>query len=93
VSTAAENPRCTDFCRGSRGHYDVSQAEIDVMRAALLSGNVPPPDSVDFLYRLGYGYHAVADALGISHEQGYMVLTGQAGIGAEGPHRDGEGAR
>lgn len=83
--TMAENPRCTDFCRagGSRGHYDVSQAEIEAMRAALLSANVPPSGSVDFLYGLGRGYHAAADALGISHEQGYLVLTGQASLGKD----------
>jgi hypothetical protein len=83
VSQRAENPRCTDFCRngGSRGHYDVSQAEIDAMQAALLSANVPPEGAVDFLYRLGNGYHAAGDALGISHEQAYLVLTGQASAG------------
>lgn len=83
--TRAENPRCTDFCRvgGTRGHYDVSLDEIDAMKAALLSANVPPSGSVDFLYGLGCGYHAAADALGISHEQGYLVLTGQASLGKD----------
>lgn len=38
----------------------------------------PTRDAVDALYRLGYAYHAAADALGISRREGFMLLTGQA---------------
>jgi hypothetical protein len=50
------------------------------MLAALVSAGIGPDQkaaAVDWLYRLGYGYHSVADALGISHEAGYLLLTGQ----------------
>lgn len=80
----ALNPRCADFCTGprddSKGHRPTSQADIDFMRSALVSAGIGPDQkaaAVDWLYRLGYGYHAAADALGISLEDGYRLLTGQ----------------
>jgi hypothetical protein len=33
------------------------------------------PAAVSYLYRKGYGYHAVADALGRGHEEIYHVIT------------------
>jgi hypothetical protein len=79
------NPKCTDFCTGGRddikGHRPTAQADIDYMLTVLVSVGIEPGQkaaAMDCLYRLGYGYHAVADALGISHEAGYLILTGQA---------------
>lgn len=82
MTERAENPRCTDFCRtgGSRGHYDVGQPEIEEMQRLLAGARFPSPrsrEAADFLYGLGYGYHAIADALGVSHEQGFRLVTGQ----------------
>jgi hypothetical protein len=79
------NPKCTEFCTGGRddikGHLATAQADIDYMLAALATAGIdaePSQAAVHTLYRLGYGYHSVADALGISHEAGYLILTGQA---------------
>ena len=79
------NPKCTDFCTGgkpeNKGHRPTAQADIDYMLAALATAGIdaePSEAAVHLLYRLGYGYHSVADALGISHEAGYLILTGQA---------------
>jgi hypothetical protein len=66
--------------RGSRGHYDVSQADIERMMTLLAAARFKPeatPDAVNWLYGRGYGYHAIADAFRISHERGYLLLTGQ----------------
>lgn len=82
---APRNPKCTSFCTGplddSKGHLPTAQADIDFMLAALVSAGIGPDQkaaAVDWLYRLGYGYHSAADALGISHEAGYLILTGQS---------------
>jgi hypothetical protein len=82
---APRNPKCTSFCTGplddSKGHLPTAQADIDYMLAALATAGIepaPPSEAaVHLLYRLGYGYHSAADALGISHEAGYLILTGQ----------------
>lgn len=80
------NPRCTAFCTGGRddirGHPDTSPAAIAVMLGQLVVARVkaePSRAAVDLLYRKGHGYHAIADALGISHEEGFKILTGQCG--------------
>jgi len=78
------NPKCTDFCTGGRddnkGHRPTGPADIGLMLAELdIEGTEAKPSraAVDLLYRKGYGYHAIADALGISHREGFMILTGQ----------------
>jgi hypothetical protein len=82
------NPKCTEFCTDGRddikGHRPTAQADIDYMLAVLNSQGIeakPSAAAVHALYRLGYGYHACADALGVSHEQGFLLLTGQAKTG------------
>jgi hypothetical protein len=81
---APRNPKCTDFCTSGRddikGHLPTGQADIDYMLAHLAAAEIrvePSGAAVEFLYGLGYGYHAAADALGISHEDGFLLLTGQ----------------
>jgi hypothetical protein len=78
------NPKCTGFCTGgdetSKGHRPTGQADVDFMRALLDAAGIeakPSAAAVHLLYRQGYGYHAVADALGISHREGFTILTGQ----------------
>ena len=77
------NPGCTDFCTGGRddvkGHRATSPADIEFMLRLLADAGIeagPSQAAVHALYRKGYGYHAVADALGISHEDGFRLLTG-----------------
>lgn len=82
-----ESPRCTDWCRqqGSRGHYQVAQADKDKMTALIGEGLFRDgtvmrryfPGAADLLYREGFGYHAIADWAGYSHEEGYLAITGQ----------------
>lgn len=79
-----DNPKCTEFCTqgGSRGHRATSQADIGYMRGLLTAlgiGAGAPEFGVPVLYEQGYGYHNAADALGISHERAYLIITGQAG--------------
>jgi hypothetical protein len=79
----AVNPRCTGFCTGGgahpKGHPVTEPEDVLFMRGLLERLGRPEPlsdaASVSLLYRRGYGYHAIADALGISHEEAYMILT------------------
>lgn len=78
------NPKCTDFCTGgqddNKGHLPTGQADINFMLAVLRAGLIeakPSQAAVNLLYREGYGYHAIADALDISHERAFTILTGQ----------------
>lgn len=86
-SPRAASDRCTDWCRqgGSRGHYATSDEEKARMSASVGDGlfrdGVIPrrffPHVVETLYREGFGYNAIADWAGYSHEQGMMAITGQ----------------
>jgi hypothetical protein len=81
------SPRCTSFCRqgGSRGHYPTSDADkarmSDLMGDGLFEGGVIRrrhfPAVVRALYAEGFGYNAIADWAGYSHEEGYLAITGQ----------------
>jgi hypothetical protein len=78
------NPKCTDFCTGGgahpKGHHPTGQDDIAFMLYLLEDAGIeaaPSRAAVEALYRKGYGYHAAADALGISHREGFMLLTGQ----------------
>lgn len=82
------NPNCTDFCTGngqSKGHPEVTQAEMRSMAETLARhfipyvGGVPEAyhmAAVQMLYREGFGYHAIADLLRISHERANRMLMG-----------------
>jgi len=76
------NPKCTEFCTqgGSRGHRATPPGDVDFMLHLLGDEDIRPEDAtaaVHLLYRKGYGYHAIADTLGITHQEGFMLLTGQ----------------
>jgi hypothetical protein len=82
MTMAPANPRCTAFCtqNDSKGHRPTAQADIDFMLVMLTAQGIeakPSPAAVHAIYRLGYGCHNAADALGISHERAYLILTGQ----------------
>lgn len=73
---------CTDFCTGGgvhpKGHPATEPEDIAFILAWLDAGGIkaePSAGAVAAVYRRGYGYHAAADALGIPHEQAYMLLT------------------
>jgi hypothetical protein len=95
AETAPLNPKCTDFCTGGqedvKGHRPTGSEDILFMRGLLerLGRDEPltTTAAVSLLYRRGYGYHAVADALGISHEEGFLYLTRPDYAGTE--ERDG----
>jgi hypothetical protein len=80
------SPRCTDFCRqgGSKGHYPTSDADKARMSYligdGLFEGGVLArrhfPGVVRTLYAEGFGYNAIADWAGYSHEQGFKAITG-----------------
>jgi len=79
-----QNPKCTSFCTGSqdgaKGHPVTSEDDIGRMLGQLAAMGIraqPPEAAVHALYRKGHGYHAIADALGISHEDGYKIIAGQ----------------
>lgn len=88
-----ENPHCTDWCRdgaGGRtpcpGHPAVPEETMSRIRAVLAAWGIDPEaaaeerlrEAVDPLYRLDdWGYHAIADALGKSHQWAFLVITGQ----------------
>ena len=76
------NPRCTAFCRGPKndsvGHPEVPEEDIGAILGQVLAGGLRPEpcaSTVQALYRRGHGYHAIADALGCSHEEAFLLLT------------------
>lgn len=85
------NPRRTDFCTDSGqhlGHPVTTEADKQRMIQLLGRNDVPWINGIPeqciatathALYREGYGYHAIADLVGKSHEDINKVLTGQAG--------------
>lgn len=86
MSEPQVNPRCTGFCTtgGSLGHHPVSPSERLMMVGELATDNlawtlaVPPEQHAQaaaVLYRYGHGYHAIADLLGLSHEEGFRLIT------------------
>jgi hypothetical protein len=76
------NPKCTDFCTSGRddvrGHRATSDGEMNRMRNVT---DLMPDRSrsavAGTLYELGFPYHQIADVLGVSHEDGFKLVTGQ----------------
>lgn len=88
------DPNCDTWCKGGpgapgslHGHRAVppqdAQRIADALKAIGIDPATAPEEdlkaAVAPLYRAGsWGYHAIADAMGKSHEWAFLVLTGQA---------------